>query len=29
MEWFISQMKEDVPIWKNVIFKDGKNKCQY
>jgi len=23
MTWFISQMKKDVPIWKNAILKDG------
>ena len=23
MAWFISKMKKDVPIWKNVILKDG------
>jgi molybdopterin synthase catalytic subunit len=31
MEWFISQMKQDVPIWKNAILKDGSrisSKCQ-
>ena len=31
MEWFISQMKKDVPIWKNAILKDSSkisSKCQ-
>ena len=23
MAWFISQMKRDVPIWKNAVLKDG------
>jgi len=23
MAWFISQMKKDVPIWKNAILEDG------